>query len=68
MPFVGNRRRNFLDDLYEQCSDHSAPTMSCSTSFAFRFSFSSRCFSSCSVRTPIQTIAFCCIFRCDVRD
>src|SRR5258708_2163754 len=39
-PVEGSRRRRALDDLYEQCSDHSTPSIPSSTAFGGRLSWS----------------------------
>src|SRR5712692_4284197 len=39
-PVEGSRRRRALDDLYEQCSDQSTPSIPSSTAFGGRLSFS----------------------------
>ncbi len=49
LPVLGNNLINFLDDLYEQCSDHSAPTMSFSSWLGVRLNFLVKNLNSLSV-------------------
>src|SRR5712691_6058699 len=49
-PLEGSRRSNAFDDLYEQCSDHSTPSMPSSTAFGGRLSFSTMTRYSSGVR------------------
>src|SRR5229473_1492242 len=49
-PVEGSRRSSAFDDLYEQCSDHSTPSMPSSTAFGGRLSFSTMARYSSGVR------------------